>query len=327
MKQEYGGFSEDGKEYLIKVNKRERLPTVWSHILANEKFGSVVTENMGGYTWYKNSRLNRVSSWENNPSYDIPSEVIYLKNMENKKAWSLGLNPMPDNNNYNVVYGFGYCKYIHKSDGVEQELEMFVPREDSCKINILTLKNTTPNRKKLKLYYYIKPVLGEDEIKTNQYIKANLDTNNNIIYAKNLYKTEDLGNMVYVSCSEKINSYTGDKNFFLGDGGISDPQGIRKIRLNNDCGLGKKSCIAYEVEIELESYASQEISIVLGAEESLMDCKNTAYKFSKITNCKQELTRCKNWWKDILRKITSLYSTRICKYSSKWLDKLSNFGK
>lgn len=324
---EYGGFSEDGKEYLIKVNKRERLPTVWSHILANEKFGSVVTENMGGYTWYKNSRLNRVSSWENNPSYDIPSEVIYLKDMENKKAWSLGLNPMPDNNNYNVVYGFGYCKYIHKSDGIEQELEMFVPREDACKISILTLKNTTPNRKKLKLYYYIKPVLGEDEIKTNQYIKANLDTNNNIIYAKNLYKTEDLGNMVYVSCSEKINSYTGDKNFFLGDGGISDPQGIRKIRLNNDCGLGKKSCIAYEVEIELESYASQEISIVLGAEESLMDCKNTAYKFSKITNCKQELNRCKNWWKDILRKAASLYSTRICKHSFKWLDKLSNFGK
>jgi len=324
---EYGGFSEDGKEYLIKVNKQERLPTVWSHILANEKFGSVVTENMGGYTWYKNSRLNRVSSLENNPSYDIPSEVIYLKDMENKKAWSLGLNPMPDNNNYNVVYGFGYCKYIHKSDGVEQEIEMFVPREDSCKISILTLKNTTPNRKKLKLYYYIKPVLGEDEIKTNQYIKANLDTNNNIIYAKNLYKTEDLGNMVYVSCSEKINSYTGDKNFFLGNGGISDPQGIRKIRLNNDSGLGKKTCIAYEVEIELESYASQEISIVLGAEESLMDCKNTAYKFSKITNCKQELTRCKNWWKDILRKAASLYSTRICKYSSKWLDKLSNFGK
>jgi len=324
---EYGGFSEDGKEYLIKVNKQERLPTVWSHILANEKFGSVVTENMGGYTWYKNSRLNRVSSWENNPSYDIPSEVIYLKDMENKKAWSLGLNPMPDNNNYNVVYGFGYCKYIHKSDGIEQELEVFVPREDACKISILTLKNTTPNRKKLKLYYYIKPVLGEDEIKTNQYIKANLDTNNNIIYAKNLYKTEDLGNMVYVSCSEKINSYTGDKNFFLGNGGISDPQGIRKIRLNNDSGLGKKTCIAYEVEIELESYASQEISIVLGAEESLMDCKNTAYKFSKITNCKQELNRCKNWWKDILRKITSLYSTRICKYSSKWMDKLSNFGK
>lgn len=324
---EYGGFSEDGKEYLIKINKQERLPTVWSHILANEKFGSVVTENMGGYTWYKNSRLNRVSSWGNNPSYDIPSEIIYLKDTENRKEWSLGLNPMPDNQNYNVVYGFGYCKYIHKSDGIEQELEVFVPREDSCKINILTLKNTTPNRKKLKLYYYIKPVLGEDEIKTNQYISVNLDANNNIIYAKCLYNGESLGNMVYISCSEKINSYTGDKNFFLGNGGISNPQGLRKLRLNNDNGLGKKTCIAYEVEVELESFATQEISLVLGAEESLMDCKNTAYKFSKITNCKQELTKCKNWWKDILRKITSLYSTRIYKYTFKWMGKLSNIGK
>ena len=54
---EYGGFSLDGSEYLIRTNKEERLPTVWSNIMANENFGTVVTEGMGGYTWYKNSRL------------------------------------------------------------------------------------------------------------------------------------------------------------------------------------------------------------------------------------------------------------------------------
>ena len=54
---EYGGFSKDGNEYLIRVNKDEKLPTVWSNIMANEKFGTVVTEGFGGYTWYKNSRL------------------------------------------------------------------------------------------------------------------------------------------------------------------------------------------------------------------------------------------------------------------------------
>ena len=48
---EYGAFSSNGKEYLIKMNKENRLPTVWSHILANKKFGTLVTENMGGYTW------------------------------------------------------------------------------------------------------------------------------------------------------------------------------------------------------------------------------------------------------------------------------------
>lgn len=56
---EYGGFSKDGTEYHIRVNKGERLPTVWSNIMANENFGTVVTEGMGGYTWYKNSRLRK----------------------------------------------------------------------------------------------------------------------------------------------------------------------------------------------------------------------------------------------------------------------------
>lgn len=311
---EYGGFSEDGKEYLIRVNKNEHLPTVWSHILANKKFGTVVTENMGGYTWYKNSRLNRISSWSNNTSYDIPSEIIYLKNTTTKMAWSLGLNPKPDDENYNIIYGFGYCKYIHKSEGIEQEVEVFVPEEDACKVSIVTLKNTTPNRKKLKLYYYIKPVIGEDELKTNQYITVNMERNNNIVYAKNLYTRDTKTNMVYIACSEKINSYTGDKNSFLGDGGISNPLGLRKVSLNNENGLGKKTCMVFEVEIELESYATQEISLILGAESNLMDCKNTAYKFSKISNCKQELNRCKKYWKDILRKATSIYTTRIYKH-------------
>ena len=310
---EYGGFSEDGKEYLIKVNKENRLPTVWSNIIANEKFGTVVTENNGGYSWYKNSRLNRVSAWNNNPVLDIPSEIIYIKNEEGK-TWSLGLNPKPDDRNYNIIYGFGYAKYIHKSSGVEQELEVFVPSEDSCKISILSLKNTTPNRKKFKLYYYIKPVIGEDEIKTSKYLETRLDKNNNIVYSKNLYKREQEDYFVYISSSEEIKSFTGDKNSFLGLGGVSNPEGIKKGKLNNDLGLGKESCLAYEIEIELESFSNKEISFILGADEKLIDCKNVSYKYNKINNCKQELLKVKNKWKEILGRLqvyTPIESTNI----------------
>ena len=310
---EYGAFSEDGKEYLIRVSKENRLPTVWSNILANEKFGTVITENNGGYSWYKNSRLNRVSAWNNNPVLDIPSEIIYIKNEEGK-TWSLGLNPMPDNRNYNIIYGFGYSKYIHKSSGVEQELEVFVPNEDSCKISILNLKNTTPNRKKFKLYYYIKPVIGEDEIKTSKYIETKLDKNNNIVYSKNLYKREEEDYLIYISSSEEIKSFTGDKNSFLGLGGLSNPDGIKKGKLNNDLGLGKESCMAYEIEIELESFSNKEISFILGADENLIDCKNVSYKYSKINNCKQELLKVKNKWKEILGRLqiyTPIESTNI----------------
>ena len=300
---EYGAFSSDGKEYLIKVNKENRLPTVWSHIMANEKFGTLVTENMGGYTWYKNCKLNRITSWENQPNYDIPSEIIYLKDMETKKAWSIGLNPMPDDKNYNVIYGFGYTKYIHKSDGIEQELEVFVPKEDSVKIGILKLKNMNLNRKKLKILYYMKPVMGEDEIKTDGYINLMYDKNNNIICAQNLYNSDFNTDIFYISNSEKIKSYTGDKEFFLGGGDLSNPDAIRKPNLNNENSLGKKSCIAYEIEIDIESLAEKEIVFILGAEESIIDSKNIAYKYSKVQNCRQELQNVKNYWKDLLGKL------------------------
>ena len=300
---EYGAFSPDGKEYLIKVNKDNRLPTVWSHVMANEKFGTLVTENMGGYTWYKNSRLNRITSWENQPNLDIPSEIIYLKDMENKKAWSLGLNPMPDDKNYNVIYGFGYAKFIHKSDGIEQEVEVFVPQNDSVKIQILKLKNTNLNRKKLKIVYYMKPVLGEDEIKSNEYINLNFDENSNVICAENLYNMDFKNDVFYVSNSEKIKSYTGDKEFFTGTGNLANPDAIKKFRLNNQNSLGLKSCIAYEVEVEIDSMSEKEIVFTLGAEESIIDCKNIAYKYSKVQNCRQELELVQNYWRELLERV------------------------
>ena len=283
-------------------------------MMANEKFGTIVTENMGGYSWYKNSRLNRLTSWNNNPSFDIPSEIFYVKDMDTKKSWSLGLNPMPDNRNYNVIYGFGYCKYIHSNLGIVQELEMFVPREDSCKIGILNLSNKTLNRKHLKLYYYIKPVIGEDEIKTSGNIRIQFDRNSNTLTACNLYASEIDNTKLYLSSSEKIKSYTGDKKFFLGKNGISNPDGIKKLKLNNSNALGRDTCMVLEIEVEIESFSNKEISFVLGAEETMIDCKNIAYKYSKLQNCRQELEHVKNNWKDLLGKLqvyTPLESTNI----------------
>ena len=290
---EYGAFSEDGKEYIIRVNKENKLPTTWSHIIANEKFGSVVTESGGGYTWYKNSRLNRITSWQNSACSNIPSEIIYLKDEENGRIWTPTAMPMPDDKNYNAIFGFGYAKYIHSSNDIMQELEVFVPQEESCKINILTLKNNAPKKKKLKILYYVKPVIGEDEIKSDSYIKLKYEENSNMIVAKNLYNVDEFNDTIYVSSSEKIKSFTGNKKTF----------GVNKVRLDNDNGIGKKSCIAIELEVEMESFSDKKISIVLGAEEKLVSAKDTAYKYSKVQNCNMELGKVKNKWNDLLGKL------------------------
>lgn len=300
---EYGAFSENGKEYLIKINKNNKLPTTWSHIMANEKFGTVVTESGGGYTWYKNSRLNRVTKWHNSSSTNIPSEIIYLKDEENGRIWSTTAMPMPDDKNYNSIYGFGYAKYIHSSDDIVQELEVFVPQDDSAKINILTLKNNAPKKKKIKIVYYTKPVIGEDEIKSDGYIKLQYEENSNILIAKNLYNTDEFKDTIYIASSEKIKSFTGNKKNFLGKGGLSNPSGMHYMRLDNDVGIGKKSCIAVELEVEIESFSDKKISIVLGADENLMNAKDTAYKYSKVQNCNIELGKVKSKWNELLSRV------------------------
>ncbi len=320
---EYGGFSQDGKEYIIKLNKDNRLPAVWCNVLANENFGTIVTENMGGYTWYKNSRLNRITAWNNSSTMDVPSEVIYLKDKEKNLVWSLGANPMPDDNDYNVIYGFGYSKYIHQSINVIQETEIFIPKEDNCKVNIITLKNTEPIKKKMKLVYYIKPVIGEDEIKSNGFINVELEKNNNVVIARNLYDSETNNQLIYVSSSEKIHSFTGNKKAFLGGNGLANPVGIHLEKLDESSGLGYDSCIAIEFDVDLESFETKEISLTLGAvvENELNELnqdnnqigtnemienneyKEISYKYSKIQNCKMELEKVKKYWSELLGKV------------------------
>ena len=299
---EYGGFSLDGKEYNIRINKDNKLPTVWSHVLANEKFGTVVTENMGGYTWYKNSRLNRLTAWANNPTNDIPSEIIYLEDMENKKVWSLGQNPIPDSNDYYITYGFGYANYMHKSNGLIQNASIFVPCKDSAKVHLIRLENIEPRKRKIKLVYYIKPVLGEDETISNTYLNLEYKEGSNLLCLENI-SNEDFKNVLYVSSSEKINSYTGNKDFFIGNGTIANPDGIHKLDLDRQNSLWRNGILAIEFQVELQALESKEISIILGAEESIINCQDNAYKYGKISNVKEEYKKVKEYWEDITGKV------------------------
>ena len=297
---EYGGFSEDGKEFFIRVNENEKLPTVWSHILANKNFGSLVTESGGGFTWSNNSRLYRLTAWSNMPVEDIPSEIIYLKDKEKGQSWSLQANGKPDKNDYYATFGFGYSKYVHECNGLNQELNTFVPIDENVKINIITLKNHLPERRNLKLIYYIKPVLDEDELKSNGKINITWKENANLIYAKNLGNETFKDQICYISSSEKISSYTGNKNFFMGEGGISNPHGLNCVALDNENALGRDSIIAIQISITLESFEEKDISFIIGTGKSLIEIQDKAYQYTNISNSKRKLEETKNYWNNLL---------------------------
>ena len=112
-----------------------------------------------------------------------------------------------------------------------------------------------------------------------------------------------MDSFAYISSSEKILTYTGNRESFFGKGGISNPRALEQVRLDNDLGIGKRSCMAIELEVEIESFSDKKISIMLGGDENINNAKNTAYKYSKVSNCNIELEKVKNKWKNLLGRV------------------------
>ena len=270
--------------------------------MANDTFGTLVTETGGGFTWSKNSGLNKLTAWSNNQVLDTPSEVIYMQDAESLKTWSVTLNPMPDEKQYEVEYGFGYANYRHSSMQIEQNLTTFVPEKDNIKVSLLELKNLSPKKKKLNFVYYIKPVLGENKLQTKDYINLKFKENDNMITLENKTNT-DFKEIIYVSCNEKIKSYTADKKFFFGKGNISNSEALKKVSLNNKNSLGKDGIVAIQIEVELESFEKKKISFMLGSEQSLIDCQDKVYKYSKVEKAEEELEKVRRYWEEFLGRV------------------------
>lgn len=246
--------------------------------------GSIVTQNLGGYTWNKNSRLNRITRWSNDTLMDTPSESIYIQNNTDSKYWRLG------EGNLLATFGFGYAKYEQKTKQIEQELTIYISNQDDVKINLLKIKNTSNQTKKLNLIYKVDLVLGEDELKTNGYIDLKYNEENNIIIAKSLYK-QDINEICYIYSNEKIKSYTGNRDCIC----IQDDN-----NLNNENSLGNNTCIAIEIEVDLEEYEEKEIVLALGVTN---EEENIETKYKNINTCKEELQNTKNDWSRLLEKI------------------------
>lgn len=304
----YGGFTNDGKEYYIYTNEENKLPAVWCNILANKFFGTVVTSNLGGYTWNKNSRLNRLTAWNNDRVLDIPSEIFYMKDEENKAVWTLNSGVIPNKNYYYITHGFGYSNFKNSNDNLNQELEVFVPSEESLKILKFKIKNLINEERKLKFVVYIKTVLGEDEIFTNGNLK--LEKNDNILFVKNVLSSEECfkNKIMYIMPDIRINSFTGDKSDFFGEGDILNPDSLYR-NLNNSSGLGKNSCVGIEFIIKLKKFEEKKFNIIIGQANNYNEIEKVKEKYEfntdrRIENIENELEYTKTKWNNLLGSVS-----------------------
>ena len=160
----HGGFTGDGREYVIRVGAGARddalPPLPWVNVVANESVGFIASERGAGYTWAVNSRENRVTPWYNDPVSDPHGEALYLRDEEAGVFWSPLPGPVPGAAPYEVRHGFGYTTWRHRGMGLDHEVVQFVPRHDPVKLTRIRLTNRTDRPRRLTLFSYAQLVLG-----------------------------------------------------------------------------------------------------------------------------------------------------------------------
>ena len=128
-----GGFSRDGREYVIILGPGQTTPAPWVNVIANPQFGTVVSESGSAYTWAENSHEFRLTPWHNDPVTDTSGEAIYVRDEESGQFWSPSPLPARGQNPYVARHGFGYSIFEYAEDGIVTELCVYVATDAPVK--------------------------------------------------------------------------------------------------------------------------------------------------------------------------------------------------
>ncbi|NNE07789.1 MAG: glycosyl transferase, partial [Gemmatimonadetes bacterium] len=184
-----GGFSEDGREYVIRMpNGRGGLqlpPLPWVNVIANPGFGTMISETGAGCTWSGNSREHRLTPWSNDPVRDPHGETVLIHDDEAGSTFSAFPGPAPGNGDYEMRHGFGYSTCRYASDELRVETCVFVAADDPVKITRVRIENRSSRARHLTLTSEVQFVLGDHPGGTGRYARTEHDTETAITYGWN----------------------------------------------------------------------------------------------------------------------------------------------
>ncbi len=301
----YGGFDVASSEYVIRLRENKNTPAPWINVISNENFGFHVSELGSAYTWCKNSRENKLTTWSNDYVSDKLGEALYIRDEETADVWSISPKPIRDKGDYIIEHGRGYSTFKHVAFGIVGEMTMFVPMDEKVKIIRVKLKNISNITRKLSLTYYCQLVLGVIPRDTDLHMVTFLQKEGEFIYAQNPYSGsfgKELAYLKIIGGNEA--SFTGDRKEFIGRGGsIEKPFVITKEILSNNVGAGLDPCLAENSKISLGENEEKVVNIVFGEDDSLQKIEKIIDKYSKIRSTTIELENTKEYWTDTLGKI------------------------
>ena len=305
-----GGFSEDGTEYVIRLdvtpNGLRWPPMPWSNVIANEHAGCIVTSNGAVTSWSANSRENRLTPWYNDPVSDPHGEAIYLRDEESGIFWSPQPGPTPAPAPYEVRHGFGYTSWRHTSYELEQETTTFVPRHDPLKVVQLRLSNTSSRDRRITVTSYAHLVLGGVPWLTAPTVVTSRDSATGALFATNAARGEFSDRTTFAQlvapAADGPVSATGDRTAFLGrSGSVADPAALHAaVPLDNRTGADFDPCAAFQCTLTIAAGETVEVALLLGEAESETRARSLIAEYSNLPRVTQALVDVRHYWHDLL---------------------------
>ncbi|WP_276372349.1 glycoside hydrolase family 94 protein [Chryseolinea sp. H1M3-3] len=296
-----GGFTEDGKEYIITTKREHTTPLPWINVIANRNFGTIVSESGSSYTWSENAHGFRITPWHNDPVTDGCGEAFYIRDEENGMYWSPMPYPHRSKSLYRSHHGFGYSWFEHANDGIQSEARIYVDIEAPVKFIVLKIRNVSGRARKLSATGYMEWVLGSIRGKESMHVVTEMDTMTGALIARNAYNTEFSNRVAFFDVDELRSSFTADRTEFIGrNGTLRNPEALKRTKLSGKWGAGLDPCAALQVAFDLEDGGTREVVFRMGAGKDRFEAERTIKQFRGVKVAAQALEKVHAYWQHAL---------------------------
>ena len=275
-----GGFTPDGREYVVTTLAGQTTPAPWSNVLANPDFGTVISESGLAYTWSENAHEFRLTPWHNDPVSDASGEAFFVRDEESGHVWSPAALPRRGTGAYVTRHGFGYSVFEHDEDGIVTELTVFVALDAPVKFSVLKVRNASGRARRLSITGYVEWVLGDLRPKTAMHVITEVDLKSGALLARNAYNAEFPDRVAFLDVDDPARTVTGDRTEFLGrNGTLRAPAALARARLSGRTGAALDPCGAIQVTFDLADGEERDVVFRLGVGRHAADAGSLVQRF------------------------------------------------
>ena len=270
----FGYFDDVNREYVITTPK---TPLPWINYLGCNDFFSLISNTCGGYSFYKDAKLLRLTRYRyNDTPNDVNGKYFYIK--DGDTIWNPGWKPTKTNlDSYECRHGIGYSRFISSKNDVQASVLAFVPMNDTCEINQVKLTNNSSSVKTLSLFSYVEWCLwnADDDMKNFQrnFSTGEVEIVDSTIFHKTEYRERRNHYAIY-SVNTEIAGFDTIRDEFLGAyNGADEPDAVKNGACTNSVASGWQPIASHQINITLNPGETRSFVFVLGYIENPEDEK------------------------------------------------------